>query len=150
MGIFDKLAGGKDPYEIPDSIGRGDLEKALGLIGVHAIGSDGHFDRNEVVDLKNTMIGMPIFESSADSVLSQCERMFDKNRAKSLDWASTVCRQVGWEQTAFTLACSLVFSDGDLDPDEARFIDTLSVELKLDTGFVQAVATTYSSLYKQP
>jgi len=150
MGIFNKLAGGKDPFEIPADISRSDLQKAVCLIGIFAIGSDGHFDRNEVIDLKNSMIGMSLFNGGIETILGQAERLFDKDRTRALSWACKVCTQVGWQETAFTLACSLVFSDGELDPDEAKFIVDLSGDLKLETSFVQAVANTYSSLYRQP
>lgn len=149
MSLLGNLVGGGISFDVPQSPSQSDIQNAVAIVGMAAIGSDGHFDQNEIVELKNAMVGMPLYSDvPTDAAFGRAAKMFDKNRDKATAWAKEVCKVTGWGDTAFVLACSLVFSDGEIDGDEAVFIDDLQGAMCVDSGFAQSVANTFMKLYR--
>lgn len=149
MSLLGKLVGNQTNYEIPDSPTRTEIQNAVTIIGLAAIGADGHFDRNEVVELQNSLIGMPLYQgTTSDEAFNRAAKLFEKDREAALSWAVGVCENSGWSNTAFVFACSLVFTDGDIDGGEANYIELLNTSLGINEMFAENVANTFTQLYR--
>jgi hypothetical protein len=149
MSLLGNLVGGGISYDVPSSPSRAEIQNAVVIIGMAAIGADGHFDKNEIVELQNSLIGMPLYNDvSSEVAFNRAAKMFDKNREKATEWAAGVCRISGWSKTAFVLLCSLVFSDGDIDSGEAKFVDEMQNAMNVESSFAESVANTFTQLYR--
>jgi hypothetical protein len=150
LSLLGNLVGGGITYEVPSSPSRTDIQNAVAIIGMAAIGADGHFDKNEIVELQNSLVGMRLYNDvSSEVAFNKAAKMFDKNRDKATIWAKEVSKLSGWENTAFVLLCSLVFSDGEIDSGEAKFVDDMQSAMGVDADFTQSVANTFTQLYRE-
>ncbi|MCZ4298303.1 hypothetical protein [Henriciella marina] len=148
MGLLDKFAN-RTSFDAPERPSRADIQNAVGIIGICAVASDGHIDKNEIVDLQNTCISMPLFaDVVANQALVRAEKLVSKNFEGALSYAIGVLRNSGWAETGFTVACNLVFSDAQIDQEEANFVEMLKSSLGVSEEFSEAVVTTLASLYR--
>ena len=125
MGLFDKVLGG----------GNDKLNEAEGFAGIAlcAIASDGMITEEEAAGLGTTLSRMKLFRGMSNrdvnKIFEKLLKMAKSQGVETLMIQSAEAVKPELRPTAFTVAADLLFADGDVSPEERRYLEKIQKNL---------------------
>lgn len=145
MGLFDGIR--KKQHALNEEL---DTQHALTTIILGSVYADNWESQEENLVLRQILSKSPLFADSSeegDRLIIERSKLFLKNTPGALDSACNALTSP-LKSTAFAMATEIVFADGLIDPEEAKFIEDLRGKLGLSETFGRAVIVTFDALYR--
>lgn len=125
MGLFDKVLGGSNDK----------LNEAEGMAGIAlcAIAADGMVTEEEANGLGTTLSRMKLYRGmSSRDINKMFEKVLKLARSQGVDVLmnqSAEAIKPNLRPTAFAIATDLMFADGDVAPEERRYLEKIQKNL---------------------
>ena len=125
MGLFDKVLGGSNDK----------LNEAEGMAGIAlcAIAADGMVTEEEAAGLGTTLSRMKLYQGmSSRDINKMFEKVLKIARSQGVDVLmnqSAEAIKPNLHPTAFAIATDLMFADGDVAPEERRYLEKIQKNL---------------------
>lgn len=125
MGLFDKVLGGSNDK----------LSEAEGVAGIAlcAIAADGMITEEEAAGLGTTLARMKLFRGMSNRDVNKIfEKLIKIARSQGVEvlmLQSAEAIKPPLRPTAFAIATDLLFADGDVAPEERRYLEKIQKNL---------------------